>query len=301
MGASLALAGVSACTRQPERRIVPYVRQPGGKDVQGRPLFYATSMPHGGMAMPLLAENHMGRPTHMEGNPEHPGSLGGTDVFGQASVLGLYDPDRSKSVLYRGELRTWSDFVAAILTSRAPNASSSGTGFCSTHFIAVAVGSDRADSGGVSAIKVAPVGRRVRRRPGRRADASADLPFRQGRHRRLPRLGLPRYGREHGPVLEGLLVAAPDRRLKANRLYVIEPVPDMTGAKAEHRLAMKARDVYAFGESLAGAVGAGTAVAAAGDAARWVEARLSDLQHRGQESVSRGRRAPAGGSAPSGP
>src|SRR5215467_11568063 len=105
MGASLALAGLSACTRQPEETILPYVRQPE-EVIPGRPLFFATSMPLGGVAMPLLAENHMGRPTHMEGNPEHPASLGSTDVFGQASVLGLYDPDRSKSILYRGEPKT---------------------------------------------------------------------------------------------------------------------------------------------------------------------------------------------------
>ena len=86
MGASLALAGVSACTRQPEEKIVPYVRQPE-EIIPGRPLFYATAMPQGGFGMPLLAENHMGRPTKLEGNPEHPASLGATDLFGQASVL----------------------------------------------------------------------------------------------------------------------------------------------------------------------------------------------------------------------
>jgi molybdopterin-containing oxidoreductase family iron-sulfur binding subunit len=113
MGASLALAGVSACTRQPDEKILPYVRQPE-EIIPGRPLFYATSMPHGGVAMPLLAENHMGRPTKMEGNPDHPAGLGGTDNFGQASVLGLYDPDRSKSFLFRGEVKTWGDFSTAV-------------------------------------------------------------------------------------------------------------------------------------------------------------------------------------------
>ena len=85
MGASLALAGVSACTRQPPEKLVPYVRQPE-EIIPGRPLFFATAMPLGGLGFPLLAENHMGRPTKLEGNPEHPASLGGTDVFSQASV-----------------------------------------------------------------------------------------------------------------------------------------------------------------------------------------------------------------------
>src|SRR6201989_3185264 len=59
MGASMALAGVTACTRQPAERIVPYVRQPE-ELVPGRPLFYATAMPLGGVATGLLVESHEG-------------------------------------------------------------------------------------------------------------------------------------------------------------------------------------------------------------------------------------------------
>ena len=113
MGASLALAGVSACTRQPEERLVPYVRQPE-EIVPGRPLFYATAMPMGGFGYPLLAENHMGRPTKLEGNPDHPASLGATEIFSQASVLTLYDPDRSRTIQSRGDVRTWSAFLSFV-------------------------------------------------------------------------------------------------------------------------------------------------------------------------------------------
>ena len=88
MGASLALAGVTACTRQPAEKIVPYVRQPE-EIVPGRPLFFATAMTLGGVATGLLVESHEGRPTKIEGNPQHPGSLGATDIFAQAAVLGL--------------------------------------------------------------------------------------------------------------------------------------------------------------------------------------------------------------------
>ena len=88
MGATLALAGLSGCTRQPTETIVPYVRQPE-EIIPGRPLFYATAMTLSGVALPLLAESHMGRPTKLEGNPEHPASLGATDVYAQASILGL--------------------------------------------------------------------------------------------------------------------------------------------------------------------------------------------------------------------
>ena len=91
MGASLALAGVSACTRQPNEELVPYVRQPE-ELVPGKPLFYATAMPFAGAGMGLLVESHEGRPTKIEGNPDHPSSRGATDLFAQASILGLYDP-----------------------------------------------------------------------------------------------------------------------------------------------------------------------------------------------------------------
>ena len=122
MGASLALAGVTACTRQPPEKIVPYVRQPE-EIVPGRPLFFATAMTLGGVATGLLVESHEGRPTKIEGNPQHPGSLGATDVFAQAAVLGLYDPDRSQTLLNLGEIRPWPRFLGAIravLTAQQP-------------------------------------------------------------------------------------------------------------------------------------------------------------------------------------
>src|SRR6266545_7483620 len=88
MGASLALAGVTACTRQPDEAIVPYVRQPE-EIVPGKPLFFATAMPFAGSGVGLLVESHEGRPTKIEGNPDHPSSLGATDLFAQAAILGL--------------------------------------------------------------------------------------------------------------------------------------------------------------------------------------------------------------------
>ena len=88
--ASAALAGLSACTKLPTQKIVPYVKPPE-EIIPGLPLYYATSMPLAGIASGLLVESHMGRPTKIEGNKEHPGSLGGTDIFSQCSTLGLYD------------------------------------------------------------------------------------------------------------------------------------------------------------------------------------------------------------------
>src|SRR6476620_10233542 len=101
MGASLALAGLSGCVIQPPEKIVPYVR-PQEDQLPGKPLFFATAMTLGGVAQGLLAKSFDGRPIKLEGNPNHPGSLGSTDVLAQASLLDMYDPDRSQEVLYRG-------------------------------------------------------------------------------------------------------------------------------------------------------------------------------------------------------
>ena len=127
MSASLALAGVSGCVKQPPEQIVPYVRQPEDM-VPGRPLFFATAVPFGGIAVPALVESHEGHPTKVEGNPQHPASLGGSDIFAQASILNLYDPDRLQSVRYRGEVRGWSEFTSAIKSSLNTQKGKQGAG-----------------------------------------------------------------------------------------------------------------------------------------------------------------------------
>jgi len=101
MGASLAMAGMTGCTRLPVQEIVPYVRQPE-QVVPGLPMFYATAFTLSGYAYPLLVESHLGRPTKVEGNNLHSASLGGTDVFAQASILGMYDPDRAQTITRLG-------------------------------------------------------------------------------------------------------------------------------------------------------------------------------------------------------
>src|SRR5215471_4362234 len=128
MGASLALAGVSACTRQPEEEIIPYVRQPE-EEVPGKPLFFATAMPMNGAGVGLLVESHEGRPTKIEGNPDHPSSRGATDLFAQASILGLYDPDRSQTLTNLGDIRPFSAFVSAFRDILAAQQSKGGAGF----------------------------------------------------------------------------------------------------------------------------------------------------------------------------
>src|ERR1700676_189822 len=115
MGASLALAGLSGCSVKPAPlgKIVPYVKPPR-EIVPGEPLFFATAQPSPSGAVGLLVESHMGRPTKIEGNPEHPASRGATSLFHQASILTLYDPDRSQTVTHLGQTRTWDDALRAM-------------------------------------------------------------------------------------------------------------------------------------------------------------------------------------------
>jgi len=121
-GASLSLAGLSACVKQPREGLVPYVKQPE-ELVPSRPLFFATGFTLGGYATGILVESNMGRPTKVEGNPQHPASLGATDLFAQASILSIYDPDRSQTITKLGQIRTWPVFAdelsARVQTSRA--------------------------------------------------------------------------------------------------------------------------------------------------------------------------------------
>ncbi len=113
MGASLALASTGACTRNPPEHIVPYVKQPE-EIVPGKPLFFASALALGGYARGILVETHEGRPTKIEGNPQHPASLGATDVFMQAELLTLYDPERSQAVMNRGQPSTWDAVVGEL-------------------------------------------------------------------------------------------------------------------------------------------------------------------------------------------
>src|SRR5437867_7111570 len=111
VGASLSLAGLAGC-RRPVEEIVPYVAPPE-EVVPGIPRYYSTTMPFRRSAYGLIVESHEGRPTKIEGNPSHPSSLGASSSLVQASVLGLYDPDRSQSVTLKGEPKSWTDFVTA--------------------------------------------------------------------------------------------------------------------------------------------------------------------------------------------
>jgi molybdopterin-containing oxidoreductase family iron-sulfur binding subunit len=302
MGASLALAGVGACTRQPPEKIVPYVRQPEGL-VPGRPLFFATAMPQGGFGTPVLAENHTGRPTKIEGNPEHPASLGATDVLAQASVLTLYDPDRSRTVLERGEVRTWQGFTAALQTILGPERSTGGAGL---RILSEPITSpsmiDQMETFAANFPQAkwhqwdpvygvvqggAPAQAALYHFDKADVIVSLDSDF----------LGCgPSSTRYSKDFSSRRRISTPQGQL--NRLYVVEPALSITGASADHRWAVKARDVGAVASALAGAVGA-AGQPLGGQVpddlrSKGVPAIAADLQaHRGRSVVVAGDEQPA--------
>jgi MoCo/4Fe-4S cofactor protein with predicted Tat translocation signal len=251
MGASMALAGMTGCVRLPLEPIVPYVRQP--EDViPGRPQFYATAMTLGGYASPLLVESHLGRPTKIEGNDKHPASLGGTDIFAQAHILGLYDPDRSQSVVSMGDQRSWQSFLTAIRGPLTAQKALQGAGI---RILTPTISSPTLADQLRNFLKIYPQAKWHVYEPVNRDNVleGAKLAFGQPVETR--------YDFEKADVIVSLdadfLYAGfpgnvryirdfakrrnPDGKM--NRLYVIESTPTTTGAKADHRIASKATGI----------------------------------------------------------
>jgi MoCo/4Fe-4S cofactor protein with predicted Tat translocation signal len=266
MGASFALAGLGACTKQPEERIVPYVRQPEGL-VLGEPRYYATAMPLHGFGTALLAESHEGRPTKVEGNPDHPSSLGATDATTQGSVLGLYDPDRSQTVLAAGEIRTWDAFLAAVRPALAAQEKTGGAGLriltetVTSPTLARQIRALLAKFPQARWVQYEVDGRDAVRAGTRRAFGEVVEPhYRLHGAEVVVTLDADLFGR--GPARlfhtrQWSRARRPDRTGAAPlRLYAIEGTPTTAGAVADHRVPLRAGDVEAFAARLAAAVGA---------------------------------------------
>jgi molybdopterin-containing oxidoreductase family iron-sulfur binding subunit len=307
-GASLALAGFQGCTRQPVESIVPYVRQPE-EIVPGRPLFYATVMTLGGYAHGLLVESHEGRPTKIEGNPSHPASLGATDVFSQAAILGLYDPDRSQLLTELGGVRTWPDFVQAIRARIPALASLQGEGI---RILTETVTSPTLAAQIGAVIDRFPRARwhqwePVTRDAVRRASRAALGELRETRYNLRPADVIVSLDADFVTAGPGAVRRARDfadrRRVRGpeadmSRLYVVESAPTLAGTLSDHRLAVRAAAVPAIAAALARALGvpeaAGGSAVLEESQTRFVRAAAADLlARRGRCVVIPGEYAPA--------
>ena len=291
MGASLALAA-GGCSRPPLEKIVPY-RDGPSQQTYGKPVFYATSLTIAGDGIGVLVECNGGRPTKIEGNPDHPGSLGGTDAATQAAILDLWDPDRSQHPRRGTASATFDEAIGAVQARVRALAGNGGDG------LALLTGTVRSPS------LRAALDDLVARYP--RATWHQWDPVNRDRARAGARLA---FGRPVDPVLRldrARVILALDadflgtmpgrvrharhfadtRRAEASvdarsRLYVVEPGLTLTGAAADHRWPVRASDVAAAAHALAHAIGV-VATAPATDVVPppWLSAAAADLQHAG--------------------
>jgi len=294
-GASMALAGLAGCTKQPLEEILPYVRQPE-QLIPGKPIFFATAMPFHGHALPLLVETHEFRPTKVEGNPQHAASMGATDLFAQASILDLYDPDRSTVLTHMGEGRPWGEFVLALNAEAAAQKATQGAGL---RFLTGAISSPALAWQMKAVQRLYPQAKWHRWEPVNRdsARAGSKLAF-GGYYDALYKFdaadvvvsldadflsgswfpGFVRYARDF------MRRRKLDKGNEMNRLYVAESSPSTTGGKADHRLVLRPSEVDSLARYLASKLG----VAAQGghlsdQQQKWADAVAADLlQHKGK-------------------
>ena len=298
MGASIALAGASACTKQPKELIVPFVHQPE-ELIPGKAMYYATATTAAGVATGLLVESHMGRPTKIEGNPQHPASLGATDAAMQASILALYDPDRSQVVTRDGYISGWGAFITALTGARDAAGAAKGTGLriltgtVTSPTLAAQLREFLTAFPNAKWHQYEPCGRHSARAG---ATAAFGQPlntlYRFDRAEVIVSLdcdflcstlpGSLRYGRDYAARRR---VAAQNSGTTPPRLYAVESTPSLTGGMADHRLRMAAGAVRNFaGNIIPGGSGAND---------RTARAIIKDLEaHRGTSIVLAGEHQP---------
>jgi molybdopterin-containing oxidoreductase family iron-sulfur binding subunit len=301
MGASLALAGLTGCTRMPITEIVPYVRQPENV-VPGRPMFYATAFTLGGYASPILVESHLFRPTKVEGNPQHPASLGGTDVYAQASLLDLYDPDRAKDITYLGDVRSWNAFMEAVRGPMSVQKSIAGGG---VRILTQTVSSPTLAAQIRSYLEANPQAKWHVWEPVNRDNVY------EGAKMAFGEVFETRYDLSKADVIVSLdadflyagfpgsarytrdFAARRNPDANMNRLYVVESTPSSTGMKADHRLPVQASYVETFAKTLAAAVGITVSGSESRGASGFDKAAAADLAaHRGSSLVIAGDHQP---------
>ncbi len=303
LGASLSLAGLAGC-RRPVEEIVPYVTAPE-EIVPGIPRYYATTMPFGRSAYGLIVESHEGRPTKIEGNPSHPATVGASSSRVQASVLGLYDPDRSPSVMQRGARKSWNDFVTVWGQLAEIHAADGGAGLAvlsesfSSPTLARLAAELRARYPKLQWATYEAVSDENRLAGLRAATGrDVDLMLRLDQASVILALDADPLLSDPEMIRHTRGFAAGRRDSAMNRLYAVEGVYSLTGAMADHRLRLASRQIAPFLAALAarlsapaaGAVGLGVP---GGVDPRWIDALAKDLQaNRGKGLIVAGDRQP---------
>ncbi len=255
MGASLALAGLAGCAKQPDEPIFPYIKQPEDL-ILGKPMYFATAHPFVTGAVPLLIKTDQFRPIKIDGNPEHSYNRGSSDPFTQGTLLDLYDPDRSQHVTYRGENREWAEFVKEFRLKVAGTKDGTGIYFLSTIITSPTLARQW------KAVQAAyPKATLVQYDPAVAGTALAgglNVQYSLTDADVIVSLDADFLSGAAFPGFHKLVREYAERRKnpeKLNRLYTIESTPTTTGMKAEHRLGLRASEIPAFAAELAKAVG----------------------------------------------
>ena len=298
MGASLALAGLSGCVMQPPEKIVPYVHADPDL-IPGKPLYFATGMTLGGVTTGLLAKSFDGRPIKIEGNPDHPGSKGATDVLAQASLLNMYDPDRSQEVTYRAQPKTWPNFVTELRGKVNENRVDNGAGI---RFLTETVTSPTLIEQFKQLSAELPGARWYQYEPvnNDNAIAGAKLAFGSPVHTIYKFDKADRVLSLDADIFSDFNVgyikdyskkrAWSEENKEINRLYVVESSVSITGSKADHRLTVKPSAMPEVAKAIAAALGVGGAAPTNNDNAAWINAMAKDLMaFKGRSVVVPGR------------
>ena len=290
MGASMALAGLAGCTKQPDESIYPYVKSPEDL-VLGKPMYFATAHPFATGAVPLLVKSDEFRPIKIDGNPEHPCNQGASDPFTQAALLDFYDPDRSQHVTYRGENREWAEFAQALRQKMASSRDGSGIYILSATVTSPTLARQwRAVQAAWPKVKLAQYDPAI---AGTAAASGLNLQYDLAGADVIVSLDADFLSGAAFPGFHQLVRAYAERRKEPekwmNRLYSVESTPTTTGLKADHRLGLRASEIPAFAAELARAVGV---AGVEPRAYQWTEA-----QRRFLAAVARDLKAHAGRSA----
>ena len=295
-GASMALAGLAGCTKQPDEAIYPYVQAPEDL-VLSKPIFFATAHPFPTGAVPLIVKSDAFRPIKLDGNPEHPVTRGGSDAMTQGTLLGLYDPDRAQKITYRGETRSWADFLEQFQSMLAIKQASGGQGL---YFLSETVTSPTLAAQWKKAQAAYPQAKFVQWEPVNRDSARAaakqafgdyaDAQYRLDQADVILSLDAdfltgithPGFHRLAGDYARKRKLAlgpsSSEPSLGMNRMYAVESMSTTTGLKAEHRLPLQADLIGAFAWALAAQLGApGGSASFPGSSYNWTPAQQKFL------------------------
>jgi molybdopterin-containing oxidoreductase family iron-sulfur binding subunit len=296
MGASLALAGVAGCRFMPEEKMVPYIKAPEDV-VPGKPLLFASAMPWHGYAKGILVTSREGRPIKIDGNPTHPSTLGSSDIWMQAAILDMYDPDRAKNTILDGNVAPYEEFLKAARAVLTAPAAPGTAPFriliepTTSPTLAAQAALLKSRYPGVRFHEFEPAGQHNVRGGSQLAfgqDVDTVYHFDKAKVilaldgdflQQMP--GSVRYARDWAA---GRRVRQAKKEM--NRTYAVESTPTLTGANADHRIPMRASDVDAFARALAAGLGvSGVSGSAPSGADSFLQAAIADLKAAGASAL----------------